>query len=86
MVVEQKTWEEIDRLFDFYLANQAHFVAGYDGKYIVLAGNEVQGAFDSSGSAYDFAIQHFVPGEFLIQKCSPGDRDYTTRLFSGFRV
>lgn len=86
MVVTPPKHEQIDALFDFYLANQSRFVASYDGKFIVLHENAVGGAFDSSGDAYDFAMLNYLPGTFLIQKCSQGDRDYTVRLFSRIRI
>jgi hypothetical protein len=86
MIAKPPKQEQIDILFDFYLANQSRFVADYEGKFIVLYENEVRGAFDSSGAAYDFAMLNYQPGKFLIQKCSQGDRDYTVHLFSRIRI
>ena len=79
-------WSDLKAEWDYYRAHQDEFVALYDGKYIVMLGKKVQGAFDTSGEAYDFGIANFELGKFLLQKCSPGPKDYTVRFYAGLKI
>ena len=82
MVVKATKWPLLDALFEHYIAHQDEYVAHYNGKHVLLHDLQVVGAFPTSGDAYDFAIERFVPGEFMIQKCSLGDREYVARVFT----
>ena len=66
----------------FYLDNQASILAKYGGKFVVIVGNEVVGAFDSMADAYFDSIKKYEPGTFLIQECTEGEEAYTQSFTS----
>jgi len=68
--------------FDYYIANQKKLVDEYEGKYIVIVGEEVIGSFTSEVEAYNKTIKKYEPGTFLIQLCNPGTESYTQTFHS----
>jgi len=68
--------------FDFYIKNQAGLVKDYDGKYIVIKDQKVQGAYDTQTEAYEKATAQFELGTFLIQLVTPGTEAYTQTFHS----
>jgi hypothetical protein len=84
--MDLSTWSDLKAEWDYYRAHQDEMVALYNGKYIVMLGNQVRGAFETSGEAYQFGVAHFEPGKFLLQKCSPGTKDYTVRFYAGLKI
>jgi len=68
--------------FDFYLKNQKEFVEKYNGKHLVIVGENVENVFDSAQDAYIWAVDKFGLGNFFIQFCSPGESAYTINIFT----
>ena len=69
--------------FEYYLENQDRFVEDYDGKFIVIKGSEVIGAYDKAIEAVRAGeAQGHQIGTFLVQKVSLGDEDYTQTYHS----
>jgi len=52
--------------FKYYLDNQEKLLKKYNGKVIVIIGEQVIKAYNSK-----------MPGTFLIIECSPGNDSYT---------
>ena len=75
-MAEEKVHEE----FLYYLAHQDELVREYNGKVIVLHDHKVFGTYDSEGEAHRDVIGRIELGSFIIQRCSPGQRDYTFRM------
>jgi hypothetical protein len=67
----------LDKEFKFYLDHQEDLVKNYNGKYLVIKGEEVIGVFDTEDQAYFETEKTIEPGTFLIQLCEPGDTSYT---------
>ena len=67
----------LDKEFKYYLDHQEELVKQYNGKYIVIVGNDVIGKYDSTLEAYTEATKQYKVGTFLIQFCSPGTTAYT---------
>jgi len=63
--------------FDFYLKNQQELVKQYDGKFIVIKGREVIGAYASEAEAIREATRLHELGTFLVQECRAGTDTYT---------
>ena len=61
----------LEREFHFYLAHQDELVQQYDGKFLVIVGTTIQGAYDDELDAVKNASQTHEFGTFLIQKCEP---------------
>ena len=63
--------------FHWYIEHQDELVRQYDGKWIVIVGHEVIGAYDSDMEAYSETTKTHELGTFLIQLCGPGVENYT---------
>jgi len=68
--------------FQYYLDHQKELVDQYNGKFLVIKNETVQGIYDSQGDAYDASVRKFEPGTFLIQHCLPGSDSYTQTFHS----
>jgi len=68
--------------FKFYLDNQDSIFAKYAGKFVVIVGSNVVGAFDSMVDAYYDSAKKYEPGTFLIQQCTEGSEAYTQSFTS----
>ena len=68
--------------FDYYLANQDSLVEKYDGKVVVIIGEEILGVYDSELEAYTNTAQLHAEGTFMIQRVSEGEKDYTATFNS----
>ncbi|MBO4327973.1 MAG: hypothetical protein J5831_01020 [Bacteroidales bacterium] len=72
----------LENEFKFYLDNQASILAEYGGKFVVIVGDEVVGAFDTMAEAYYDSAKKYEPGTFLIQHCTEGEDAYTQSFTS----
>jgi hypothetical protein len=72
----------LEREFDFYLERQEELVSGYCGKFVVIRGCEVIGAYEDEMEAIERTAQRFPLGSFLVQKCEPGSESYTQTFHS----
>ena len=68
--------------FDFYLKNQESLLEEHEGKFVVIKGHKVIGSFDNIREAVDETSKEHEPGTFLVQKCTPGEEDYTATFHS----
>jgi hypothetical protein len=66
----------LDKEFQYFVNHQEELVAKYNGRVIVIVGEEVIGDFSSEAEAYIAASKMYQPGSFLIQKCIPGKEAY----------
>lgn len=72
----------LEKEFQYYLDNQETLVKLYSGKYIVIVGEKVVGAYDSKQEAYDKSSEEMALGTFLIQHCLPGKSSHTQTYHS----
>jgi len=72
----------LEREFEFYLERQEELVSRYRGKFVVICGCEVIGAYDDEIEAIEKTAQRFPLGSFLVQKCEPGAESYTQTFHS----
>ena len=72
----------LDEEFQYYLDNQSDLVKKYNGRYIVIVGEEVVGDYEGYSQALSNSLDKYEMGTFLVQKCSPGDKDYTLTFHS----
>jgi hypothetical protein len=63
--------------FQYYVDNQSELFQKYPNKYLVIKGQEVQGAYDEQLTAYNAALGRFELGTFLLQHCTAGEDSYT---------
>ncbi len=64
----------------FFIAHQAELVKKYDGKVLVLRGEDLVGVYSNPLEAYLEAQKRFQPGTFMVQPCSPGPEAYTVTI------
>ncbi len=62
----------MEKEFQFYLDNQDVLVEKYNGRFIVIIGEEVIGDYETNSDALTEAQKNHEPGTFLIQYCAPG--------------
>jgi hypothetical protein len=72
----------LEKEFKYYLDHQDELVKKYNGKYIVIKGEQVLGAYDSEADAYFESTKDHEAGTFLIQLCQPGEDAYTETYHS----
>lgn len=69
--------QPLEKEFEYYTRNQAELVEKYAGKYIVIKGEEVLGAYDSITEAVEETSKTEEFGTFLVQLVEPGEESYT---------
>ena len=72
----------LEKEFKYYLDNQDELVKEYNGKFIVIHGIKVVGAYESELEAIKETSKKYKPGTFLVQKCEPGNGSYTQTYHS----
>jgi hypothetical protein len=70
----------LDREFKYYIDHQDELVRKYNGKYLIVVGDKVEGAFDERIDAILDGRKRFGAGNFMVQLCSPGDESYTLHV------
>ena len=69
----------LEQEFHYYLAYKDKLVEQYNGKYIVIQGTEVLGAYDEELEAVQEALkQGLEPGKFFVKKC---EKDPEVQVF-----
>ena len=61
----------------FFITNQNELVSKFNGKTLLIRGDELVGVFNTALEAYLDAQKRFEPGTFMIQQCAPGPEAYT---------
>lgn len=72
----------LEREFKYYLKHQDDLVKKYNGKFVVIKGDEVLGAYDDELEAVKKTSEKHELGTFLVQKCEPGTESYTQTFHS----
>lgn len=67
----------LEKEFKYYIANQKELVKKYNGKFLVIIGEEVVSSYDSYEEALSESQKKYELGKFLIQHCLPGEDSYT---------
>jgi len=62
--------------FQFYLDNQSELLKQYKGRFVVIVGNKVVGAYRSFKDAVLRSAKKYALGTFLVQECTEGDEAY----------
>ncbi|OFY61629.1 MAG: hypothetical protein A2Y71_03060 [Bacteroidetes bacterium RBG_13_42_15] len=67
----------LDKEFNFYIKNQDKLLEKYNGRFIVIVGEEIVGDYNNLEEAYNESIKKHELGTFLIQQCLPGKESFT---------
>ena len=68
--------------FEYFLKHQKEFADKYNGKFIVIKGQNVIGVYDSELKAVEETSKKEKLGTFLVQKCEHGDASFTQTFHS----
>lgn len=75
---------EVETMFkdelEFFIANQDDLVQRYNGKVLVIKGQEILGVYETTLDAYLDAQKEHALGTFMIQPCAPGPDAYSVTL------
>jgi len=72
----------LEQEFKFYIENQNDLVKNYQGKYLIIKDQQIKGSFDSKTDAYFSGKENFEFGTFLIQKCEPGNMQFSQTYYT----
>ena len=72
----------LDKEFQYYLDNQDELVKKYNGRFIVIVGEEVVGNYESYEQGLFESMKQHKLGTFLIQECTEGEEAYTQTFHS----
>ena len=72
----------LQKQLGYFKSHQDELVKKYEGKFLVIKDQEIQGVYDTEIDAYVDAKEKFELGTFLIQQCLPGQESYTQTFHS----
>jgi len=72
----------LEKEFQYYLDHQAELSKKYNGRFIVIVGDEVVGDYETRDEALEESLVDYDIGTFLIQFCSPGKQAYSQKYHS----
>lgn len=72
----------LEKEFQYYLANQSELAQKYNGKFVVIKGESVIGAYNSEADAYFITLKTEPIGTFLIQFCSSSTESHSQTFHS----
>ena len=72
----------LQKEFEYYLAHQDELVKKYNGKFIVIQGQDILGAYDDDLTAVLESQKHHKLGTFLVQQVSEGNAAYSQTFHS----
>jgi len=72
----------LQKQLDYFKSYQDELVKKYEGKFLVIKDQEIQGVYNTEIEAYTDAKKKFELGTFLIQQCLPGQESYTQTFHS----
>jgi len=67
----------LEKNFDYFLANQSDLAKKYPNRILVISNQKVQGDFNTNEEAYNFGVEKFKLGDFIIQISADGEEAYT---------
>jgi len=72
----------LEQEFSYYKSHQDELVRQYEGKFIVIVGEEVIGTYETELEAYLETKKTREVGTFFLQHCLPGKESYTQTFHS----
>jgi len=72
----------LDNEFSYYLDNQEELLKEYNGRVLVIIGEQVVGDFDNYEDALFDSVKKYELGTFLLQECTEGEEAYTETFHS----
>lgn len=76
----------LEKEFQYYKEHQKEIVDKFEGKFVVIKGEQVIGVYDTEIEAYEETKKIEELGTFLIQQALPGTESYTQTFHSRVTV
>jgi len=70
----------LSKEFHYYIDNQKELASKYNGKFIVIVGEQLVGVYDNIADAYTEPQKKYDLGTFFIQKAGLGEENYTQTI------
>lgn len=67
----------LEKEFQYYINHQDELVLKYNGKVLVIIGEEVVGIYSTFEAALHESQKKYKLGTFFIHECGPGEDNYT---------
>jgi hypothetical protein len=61
----------------YFEKHKAELLANHEGKFVVICGEHLLGAYDTLENAYNAAIQAFGDQQFLVRKATSSEQNLT---------
>jgi hypothetical protein len=62
---------------EFFEKQKAKLLSEHEGKFVVILGQQLQGAYDTVENAYNAGVQAFGDRQFLVRKVTSAEQDLT---------
>ena len=72
----------LQKELEYFKTHQEELVKQYEGKFLVIKDQKVEGIYDTEIEAYNNAQKKFELGTFIIQQCLAGKDIYTQTFHS----
>jgi hypothetical protein len=72
----------LEREQAYFEAHKTELREKYQGKRVVIAGEEIKGAYDTDAEAYAAAVKTMKPGSFMIKPVTRTDEDAVQRYMN----
>lgn len=72
----------LQKELEYFMSHQEELVKKYDGRFLVIKDQKVEGDYDTQIEAYNEAQKRFELGTFIIQQCLAGKDAYTQTFHS----
>ena len=72
----------LNKEFNWYLSHQSELVEKYNGRVLVIVGEQVVGDFNNIDDAYWSSVKKHELGTFLLMKCTEGEDAYTQTFYT----
>ena len=72
----------LQKQLEYFKAHQDELVKKYEGKFLVIKDQQVQGIYDTEMEAYTDAKKKFELGTYPNQQCLPGQESNTQTYHS----
>jgi hypothetical protein len=72
----------LQKELEYFKAHQEELVKQYEGKFVIIKDQKVEGVYDTEIEAYTEAQKKFELGTFMIQQCVAGKESYTQSFHS----
>ena len=72
----QRKCMALERELEYFNARKAELLKAYQGKFVLIKGDQLVGAFDTAATAYEEGVSKFGIESFLVRRVLEQDEAY----------